>query len=169
MSNKAENLYNKIKDIFLAEESKESVEKPQEQQFVSMSEFTSAMAEMKQMYSKLLEMYGNSTHEQVPSALSAEEIAEKEVVEEVELSEEEVSEEVTEEATTDEATEEAEEEIIEVTELSKENTTEEVELSTEEEVIHSPESEVSKTSLFKIGAKRPQNTTDVVFNKLFNK
>lgn len=168
MSNKAENLYNKIKEIFLAEDSKESVEKPQEQQFVSMSEFTSAMAEMKQMYSKLLEMYGNSTQEQVPSALSAEEIAETEVVEEVELSEE-VSEEVTEEATTEEATEEAEEETAEATELSKEESTEEVELSTEEEVIHSPESEVSKTSLFKIGSNRPQNTTDVVFNKLFNK
>lgn len=111
---------------------------------VSKSEFDSAIAEIKEMYTKVLESISTSQSQEVPEALS--EVVTEEVVEEVELS-------------TEETTEEVIKEEVEV-ELK-----EEVVL---DELVHDPESMVEKKEKFLYAQNRVQTTEDIVFNSLFN-
>jgi|TARA_R110000765_G_scaffold166825_5_gene271751 hypothetical protein len=112
---------------------------------VSKSEFDSAIAEIKEMYTKVLESISPSQPQEVPEALSevvTEEEVTEEVIEEVELSTEEVIEEVV-----------------------------EVELKEEvvlDELVHDPEIMVEKKEKFLYAQNRVQTTEDVVFNSLFN-
>ena len=129
---------------------------------VSKSEFDSAIAEIKEMYAKVLESISPSQSQEVPEALSAV-VTEEEVSEEV-LLDEEVSEEVvTEEVVVSETpTEEVIEEVVE----------EEVLVVKEEKVadglIHDPEALIEKKETFLYSQNRAQTTEDVVFNSLFN-
>ena len=112
---------------------------------VSKSEFDSAIAEIKEMYTKVLESISPAQPQEVPEALSevvTEEEVTEEVIEEVELSTEEVIEEVV-----------------------------EVELKEEvvlDELVHDPEIMVEKKEKFLYAQNRVQTTEDVVFNSLFN-
>jgi hypothetical protein len=108
---------------------------------VSKSEFDSAIAEIKEMYTKVLESISPSQPLEVPEALS--EV--KEEAEEVVLSEE-VSEEV------------IEEEVQEV----------ELEEVINDELVHDPESVVAKKDLFLYSQNRVKTTEDFVFETLFN-
>tara|TARA_R110000787_G_scaffold65307_1_gene147024 strand:+ start:505 stop:1062 length:558 start_codon:yes stop_codon:yes gene_type:complete len=117
---------------------------------VSKSEFDSAIAEIKEMYTKVLESISPSQPQEVPESLS-EVVTEEEVNEEVSL-EEVVTEEVV-------LSEEASEEVQEV-ELK-----EEVVL---DELVHDPEVMVEKKQNFLYAQNRVQTTEDVVFNSLFN-
>ena len=111
---------------------------------VSKSEFDSAIAEIKEMYTKVLESISPSQPQEVPEALS-----------EVLPTEEEVIEEVIEEVAL--STEEVIEEVVELKE--------EVVL---DELVHDPESMVEKKEKFLYAQNRVQTTEDVVFNSLFN-
>lgn len=113
---------------------------------VSKSEFDSAIAEIKEMYTKVLESISPSQPQEVPEALS-EVVTEEEVTEEVLL----------EEVVTEEA-------IVEET----------VELKVEEEVVldelvHDPEALVEKKETFLYSQNRKETTEDVIFKSLFNK
>ena len=110
---------------------------------VSKSEFDSAIAEIKEMYTKVLESISPSQPLEVPEALS--EVTE-EVEEEVELS-------------TEESTEEVVEEKVEV-ELSEE--------VVNDELVHDPESEVTQKQTILYSQTRKKTTEDHVFNQLFN-
>tara|TARA_R110001632_G_scaffold169802_2_gene288827 strand:+ start:585 stop:1178 length:594 start_codon:yes stop_codon:yes gene_type:complete len=130
---------------------------------VSKSEFDSAIAEIKEMYAKVLESISPSQSQEVPEALSA--VVTEDVVTEEVLLDEEVSEEVvTEEIVVSETpTEEVIEEVIE----------EEVQVVKKEEkvedgLIHDPESLIEKKETFLYSQNRVQTTADVVFNSLFN-
>lgn len=112
---------------------------------VSKSEFDSAIAEIKEMYTKVLESISPSQPQEVPEALS-EVVTEEEVIEEV-LLEEVVTEEVIEEVT-------------------------EVELSEEivlDELVHDPEALIEKKESFLYAQNRVQTTEDIVFAQLFKK
>ena len=140
-------------EVVLAEENKEAVEEKapvseesvaapvQQHAAVSKSEFDSAIAEIKEMYTKVLESISPSQPLEVPQALS--EVTE-EAVEEVELS-------------TEEPTEEVKEEV---------NLSEEV---VNDELVHDPESEVTKKRTILYAQTRTKTTQDHVFNQLFNK
>lgn len=112
---------------------------------VSKSEFDSAIAEIKEMYTKVLESISPAQPQEVPEALS-EVVTEEEVIEEVSL-EEVVSEEV------------VLEEVQEV-ELKEEKV--------EDGLIHDPESLIEKKETFLYSQNRVQSTEDVVFKSLFN-
>ena len=112
---------------------------------VSKSEFDSAIAEIKEMYTKVLESISPAQPQEVPEALS-EVATEEEVIEEVSL-EEVVSEEV------------VLEEVQEV-ELKEEKV--------EDGLIHDPESLIEKKETFLYSQNRVQSTEDVVFKSLFN-
>jgi hypothetical protein len=112
---------------------------------VSKSEFDSAIAEIKEMYTKVLESISPAQPQEVPEALS-EVATEDEVIEEVSL-EEVVSEEV------------VLEEVQEV-ELKEEKV--------EDGLIHDPESLIEKKETFLYSQNRVQSTEDVVFKSLFN-
>ena len=110
---------------------------------VSKSEFDSAIAEIKEMYTKVLESISPSQPQEVPEALS-------EVVSE----------------------EEATEEVIEEVVLSTEEVIEKVELKEEvvlDELIHDPESMVETKEKFLYAQNRVLTTEDIVFKSLFNK
>lgn len=117
---------------------------------VSKSEFDSAIAEIKEMYTKVLESISPSQPQEVPEALS-EVVTEEEVIEEVSL-EEEVSEEVV-------LSEEVSEEVQEV-ELKEEKV--------EDGLVHDPESLIEKKETFLYSQNRMQSTEDIVFKSLFN-
>ena len=112
---------------------------------VSKSEFDSAIAEIKEMYTKVLESISPAQPQEVPEALS-EVLTEEEVIEEVSL-EEVVAEEV------------VLEEVQEV-ELKEEKV--------EDGLIHDPESLIEKKETFLYSQNRVQSTEDVVFKSLFN-
>ena len=105
---------------------------------VSKSEFDSAIAEIKEMYTKVLESISPSQPLEVPEALSE---VKEEIVEEVVLSEE-VSEEVQE------------------VELKEEKV--------EDELVHDPESVVAKKETYLYSQNRVKTTEDFVFETLFN-
>ena len=109
---------------------------------VSKSEFDSAIAEIKEMYTKVLESISPSQPQEVPEALS-EELTEEEVIEEVSLKEV-VSEEV----------------VLEEVQLKEEKV--------EDGLIHDPESLIEKRETFLYSQNRVQSTEDVVFKSLFN-
>jgi len=112
---------------------------------VSKSEFDSAIAEIKEMYTKVLESISPAQPQEVPEALS-EVLTEEEVIEEVSL-EEVVAEEV------------VLEEVQEV-ELKEEKV--------EDGLVHDPESLIEKKETFLYSQNRVQSTEDVVFKSLFN-
>ena len=118
---------------------------------VSKSEFDSAIAEIKEMYTKVLESISPSQPQEVPEALS-EVVTEEEVIEEVSLEEVVTEEEVV-------LSEEVSEEVQEV-ELKEEKV--------EDGLVHDPESMVEKKETFLYSQNRVQSTEDVVFNSLFN-
>jgi hypothetical protein len=129
---------------------------------VSKSEFDSAIAEIKEMYAKVLESISPSQSQEVPEALSAvvtEGVVTEEVLLDEEVSEEVVSEEV---VVSETPTEEVIEEVIE----------EEVLVVKEEKVedglVHDPESLIEKKETFLYSQNRVMTTEDVVFNSLFN-
>tara|TARA_R110002126_G_scaffold85959_2_gene207654 strand:- start:4885 stop:5478 length:594 start_codon:yes stop_codon:yes gene_type:complete len=130
---------------------------------VSKSEFDSAIAEIKEMYAKVLESISPSQPQEVPEALSAvetEEIVSEEVLLDEEVSEEVVSEEV---VVSETPTEEVIEEVIEeeVQAINKEE-------KVDDGLIHDPESLIEKKETFLYSQNRVQTTADVVFNSLFN-
>ena len=116
---------------------------------VSKSEFDSAIAEIKEMYAKVLESISPSQPLEVPEALSEVVATEEEVkeTEEVVLSEE-VSEEVIEET-------------IEEVQLQEE--------SANDNLIHDPEAIVEKKVSHLYSQNRVKTTEDYVFQSLFNK
>ena len=116
---------------------------------VSKSEFDSAIAEIKEMYAKVLESISPSQPLEVPEALSEVVATEEEVkeTEEVVLSEE-VSEEVIEET-------------IEEVQLQEE--------SANDDLIHDPEAIVEKKVSHLYSQNRVKTTEDYVFQSLFNK
>ena len=129
---------------------------------VSKSEFDSAIAEIKEMYTKVLESISPSQPQEVPEALSedlSKEEATAEVLLDEEVSEEVVSEEV---VVSETETEAVIEEVIE----------EEVQVVKEEKVadglVHDPEALIEKKETFLYSQNRVQTTADVVFNSLFN-
>ena len=129
---------------------------------VSKSEFDSAIAEIKEMYAKVLESISPSQSQEVPESLSAvvtEDVVSEEVLLDEEVSEEVVSEEV---VVSETPTEEVIEEVIE----------EEVLVVKEEKVedglVHDPESLIEKKETFLYSQNRVQTTEDVVFASLFN-
>ena len=130
---------------------------------VSKSEFDSAIAEIKEMYTKVLESISPSQPQEVPEALSAvvtEDVVNEEVLLDEEVSEREV---VSDEIVVSETpTEEVIEEVIE----------EEVQVIKEEKVadglVHDPEALIEKKETFLYSQNRIQTTADVVFNSLFN-
>ena len=148
-----------VEEVVLAEEPKvEEESAPQEAApaepvaavtAVSKTEFDSAIAEIKEMYTKVLESISPSQPEEVPAALSAETTEEvvEEVKEEVELSEEIAEEEVSNEVS------------------------EEVELSEEvvDELVLNPEAIVEKKVQYLYSQNRSFTTEDAVFSTLFNK
>lgn len=115
---------------------------------VSKSEFDSAIAEIKEMYAKVLESISPSQPLEVPEALSEVVATEEEVkeTEEVVLSEE-VSEEVIEET-------------IEEVQLQEE--------SANDDLIHDPEAIVEKKISHLYSQNRVKTTEDYVFQSLFN-
>jgi hypothetical protein len=117
---------------------------------VSKSEFDSAIAEIKEMYTKVLESISPSQPQEVPESLS-EVVTEEEVSEEVSL-EEVVTEEVV-------LSEEVSEEVQEV-ELNEE--------TVEDGLVHDPEAMVEKKETFLYSQNRVKSTEDFVFNSLFN-
>ena len=117
---------------------------------VSKSEFDSAIAEIKEMYTKVLESISPSQPQEVPESLS-EVVTEEEVSEEVSL-EEVVTEEVV-------LSEEVSEEVQEV-ELKEEKV--------EDGLVHDPEAMVEKKETFLYSQNRVKSTEDFVFNSLFN-
>ena len=117
---------------------------------VSKSEFDSAIAEIKEMYTKVLESISPSQPQEVPESLS-EVVTEEEVSEEVSL-EEVVTEEVV-------LSEEVSEEVQEV-ELKEE--------TVEDGLVHDPEAMVEKKETFLYSQNRVKSTEDFVFNSLFN-
>tara|TARA_R110002096_G_scaffold8986_1_gene36267 strand:- start:18122 stop:18712 length:591 start_codon:yes stop_codon:yes gene_type:complete len=129
---------------------------------VSKSEFDSAIAEIKEMYTKVLESISPSQPQEVPEALSAvvtEDVVNEEVLLDEEVSEEVVSDEI---VVSETPTEEVIEEVIE----------EEVQVIKEEKVadglVHDPEALIEKKETFLYSQNRIQTTADVVFNSLFN-
>tara|TARA_R110000765_G_scaffold75745_1_gene148469 strand:- start:987 stop:1574 length:588 start_codon:yes stop_codon:yes gene_type:complete len=126
---------------------------------VSKSEFDSAIAEIKEMYAKVLESISPSQPQEVPESLSAV-VTEEEVSEEV-LLDEEVSEEVVSEEVV--VSETVTEEVIEeeVQAISKEE-------KVEDGLVHDPESLIEKKESFLYSQNRVQTTQDVVFASLFN-
>ena len=129
---------------------------------VSKSEFDSAIAEIKEMYTKVLESISPSQPQEVPEALSAvvtEDVVTEEVLLDEEVSEEVVSDEI---VVSETPTEEVIEEVIE----------EEVQVIKEEKVadglVHDPEALIEKKETFLYSQNRIQTTADVVFNSLFN-
>jgi hypothetical protein len=126
---------------------------------VSKSEFDSAIAEIKEMYAKVLESISPSQSQEVPEALSAV-VTEDVVTEEVLLDEEVVSEEV---VVSETPTEEVIEEVIE----------EEVQVINNEEkvadgLVHDPEAFIEKKETFLYSQNRIATTQDAVFSSLFN-
>jgi hypothetical protein len=107
---------------------------------VSKSEFDSAIAEIKEMYTKVLESISPSQPQEVPESLSevTEEVKEIEVKEEVEFSTE----------------------VVDETLLSEEVV---------DELVHDPESMIEKKEKFLYSQNRVKTTEDYVFNSLFNK
>ena len=130
---------------------------------VSKSEFDSAIAEIKEMYTKVLESISPSQPQEVPEALSAvvtEDVVTEEVLLDEEVSEEVVSDEiVVSETPTEEVIEEVIEEEVQV--VKKEE-------KVEDGLIHDPESLIEKKETFLYSQNRIQTTADVVFNSLFN-
>ena len=130
---------------------------------VSKSEFDSAIAEIKEMYTKVLESISPSQPQEVPEALSAvetEDVVNEEVLLDEEVSEREV---VSDEIVVSETpNEEVIEDVIE----------EEVQVIKEEKVadglVHDPEALIEKKETFLYSQNRIQTTADVVFNSLFN-
>ncbi len=116
---------------------------------VSKVEFDSAIAEIKEMYTKVLESISPSTPQEVPAKLS-EEVKEEEVKEEEVI---EVKEEVAEEIV-----EEVKEEVIETK-------SEEI----VDDLIHTPEAVVETKASYLYAQNRNLTTEDHVFNTLFNK
>lgn len=112
---------------------------------VSKSEFDSAIAEIKEMYTKVLESISPAQPQEVPEALS-EVVSEDEVIEKVSL--EEV---VTEEVVLKE---------VQEVELKEEKV--------EDGLVHDPESLIEKKETFLYSQNRVQSTEDAVFNSLFN-
>ena len=108
---------------------------------VSKSEFDSAIAEIKEMYTKVLESISPSQPQEVPESLSEEVSLEELVTKEIVLSEE-VSEEVQE------------------VELKEEKV--------EDGLVHDPEAMVEKKETFLYSQNRVKSTEDFVFNSLFN-
>jgi len=117
---------------------------------VSKVEFDSAIAEIKEMYTKVLESISPSTPQEVPAELS------KEVKEEVEVKEEEVVE--VKEEVAEEVVEEVKEEVIETK-------SEEV----VDDLIHTPEAVVETRPSYLYAQNRNLTTEDHVFKTLFNK
>ena len=112
--------------------------------YVSMSDFKSAIQELKDMYAKVLEVVSPSTPEEVPAKLSEET---PEVVEEtVELAEETVEE--------------------TVAETIEEDLAEE---PVKETVVHDPEVVVNKVVPHLYSQNRAKTTQDYVFDALWNK
>tara|TARA_R110002153_G_scaffold123233_2_gene269251 strand:- start:104 stop:685 length:582 start_codon:yes stop_codon:yes gene_type:complete len=127
---------------------------------VSKSEFDSAIAEIKEMYAKVLESISPSQPQEVPEALSAvvtEDVVSEEVLLDEEVSEEVVSEEV---VVSETVTEDVIEE--EVHTINKEE-------KVEDGLVHDPESLIEKKETFLYSQNRVQTTEDVVFKSLFNK
>ena len=130
---------------------------------VSKSEFDSAIAEIKEMYAKVLESISPSQSQEVPEALSAvvtEDVVNEEVLLDEEVSEEVVSEEV---VVSETPTEEVIEEVIE----------EEVQVINNEEkvadgLVHDPEAFIEKKETFLYSQNRIATTQDAVFSSLFN-
>ena len=130
---------------------------------VSKSEFDSAIAEIKEMYAKVLESISPSQSQEVPEALSAvvtEDVVNEEVLLDEEVSEEVVSDEI---VVSETPTEEVIEEVIE----------EEVQVINNEEkvadgLIHDPEAFIEKKETFLYSQNRIATTQDAVFSSLFN-
>ena len=131
---------------------------------VSKSEFDSAIAEIKEMYAKVLESISPSQSQEVPEALSAvvtEDVVNEEVLLDEEVSEREV---VSDEIVVSETpTEEVIEEVIE----------EEVQVINNEEkvadgLVHDPEAFIEKKETFLYSQNRIATTQDAVFSSLFN-
>merc|ERR1711935_1051709 len=109
---------------------------------VSKVEFDSAIAEIKEMYTKVLESTSPSTPQEVPAKLS-EEVKEEEVIE----VKEEVAEEIVEEVK-EEVIETKSEEIV-------------------DDLIHTPEAVVETKASYLYAQNRNLTTEDHVFNTLF--
>ena len=130
---------------------------------VSKSEFDSAIAEIKEMYAKVLESISPSQSQEVPEALSAvvtEDVVNEEVLLDEEVSEEVVSDEI---VVSETPTEEVIEEVIE----------EEVQVINNEEkvadgLVHDPEAFIEKKETFLYSQNRIATTQDAVFSSLFN-
>ena len=130
---------------------------------VSKSEFDSAIAEIKEMYTKVLESISPSQPQEVPEALSAvvtEDVVNEEVLLDEEVSEEVVSDEI---VVSETPTEEVIEEVIE----------EEVQVINNEEkvadgLVHDPEAFIEKKETFLYSQNRIATTQDAVFSSLFN-
>jgi hypothetical protein len=118
---------------------------------VSKVEFDSAIAEIKEMYTKVLESISPSTPQEVPAKLSEE--VKEEVVEVKEEEVVEVKEEVAEEIV-----EEVKEEVIETK-------SEEI----VDDLIHTPEAVVETRPSYLYAQNRNLTTEDHVFKTLFNK
>ena len=114
---------------------------------VSKVEFDSAIAEIKEMYTKVLESISPSTPQEVPAKLS-EEVKEEEAKEEVEVKEE-VAEEIVEEVK-EEVIETKSEEIV-------------------DDLVHTPDAVTEKAPSYLYAQNRNLTTEDHVFKTLFNK
>lgn len=117
----------------------EPMEAPQPS-WVSKAEFEEALKEMKEMYSKVLEVISPSKEDEVPATLTAEEIKNAPVVDLTDVKEE----------------------------LSEQK--EEVELSEEEKndsLVHDPEGMVEKKKTILYGQGRIKTTQDYVFESIF--
>ncbi len=117
---------------------------------VSKIEFDSAIAEIKEMYTKVLESISPSQPEEVPAAISEE--LKEETKEEVELAEEKADEEVKEEVKLAEA---KEIELAEAEELKK------------NDLNHNPEEQVATKEVRLYSQERVKTTEDYVFSQLF--
>ena len=140
---------------------------------VSKAEFDSAINEIKEMYTKVLESLSPKAAKQdVPAALSLENSKEEEVnlSEETEVVEEVVSE-VAEEVAP-EQTETVEEEVtseVETEEVKTEETEVIDEVKVNDTLVHEPEVEQAPVKVYQYSQNRVRTTADHVFSKLFNK
>ena len=121
--------------------------------FVTRAEYNAALNELKEMYSKVLEVVSPSSPQDVPAELSSDK---------VELSEEEAAPAVEAEAAP------VVEEAVTETEAPAE-----VEVRTEEpaadDLVHTPDAQMEEKQTYLYAQGRPMMTSDHVFKSLFNK
>lgn len=116
--------------------------------FVTRAEYNAALTELKEMYSKVLEVVSPSSPDDVPAELSSDK---------VKLSEEEAP--------------AVEAEAAPTTQEVVEESAPEVEVRAEEpaadDLVHTPDAQVSKKQSYLYAQGRPMSTSDHVFNQLF--